>query len=165
MSAKQILAKHEIIQIIKRMAFEIYEQNHAVNEIYLAGIDDNGVKIAEMIAENLKEISPIQPQLLRIDIEKDIKYQPKVEISNWPTVDDFSLVVIDDVLNSGRTMMYAICPFLELKVHKLQTAVLVNRSHKRFPIAVDFKGLELGTTIEEHIQVSMDDDDYSAALY
>lgn len=165
MSAKQILAQREIIQIIKRMAFEIYEQNHVLKEIHLAGIDDNGLKIAEMIAENLRNISQIQPKLLRIDIDKNVKYQPKVEVSNLPESEDFTIVVIDDVLNSGRTMMYAISPFLSLKVRKLQTAVLVNRSHKRFPVAVDFKGLELGTTIEEHIQVSMEDSNYSAALY
>ncbi len=165
MSAKQILAKREIEQIIKRMAFEIYEQNHVLKEIYLAGIDDNGLKIAEMIAENLRSISQIQPKLLRVDIDKDVKYQPKVEVSNLPESEDFTIVVIDDVLNSGRTMMYALSPFLSLKVRKLQTAVLVNRSHKRFPLAVDFKGLELGTTIEEHIQVNIKDNNYSAALY
>lgn len=165
MSAKQILAKHEIIQIIKRMAFEIYEQNHELKEIYLAGVDDNGLKIAEMIAENLREISQIQPLIFRIDIDKEVKHQPHVEISSLPESEDFTIVVIDDVLNSGRTMMHVLSPFLALKVRKLQTAVLVNRSHKRFPIAVDFKGLELGTTIEEHIQVSMEDHNYSAALY
>ncbi|GHE51524.1 MULTISPECIES: phosphoribosyltransferase family protein [Roseivirga] len=162
---KRILEKAQIEQIIRRMAYEIYEQNYDASKIFLAGIDNNGVKISEMLAREVRAISEIPVELIRIDIDKEAQSQPTVSFSKEPDVPNFTLIVVDDVLNSGRTMIYALDPFLKMKVRKIQTAVLVNRSHKRFPIAVDYKGFELGTTIEEHIHVQLTDEDYSAYLY
>lgn len=162
---KRILEKAQIEQIIRRMAYEIYEQNFDASKIFLAGIDVNGIKISELIAEEMKAISSIPIVLFKIDIDKNAQSQPLVSFSKEPDLPDFTLIIVDDVLNSGRTMMYAMDPFLKMQVRKIQTAVLVNRTHKRFPIAVDFKGFELGTTIEEHIHVKLDDGNYSAYIY
>ena len=113
----------------------------------------------------MNAISDIPVDLIRIDIDKDAQSQPVVRLSKEPDIDNFTVVIVDDVLNSGRTMVYALDPFLKMSVRNIQTAVLVNRTHKRFPIAVDYKGFELGTTIEEHIHVKLTDDESSAYLY
>lgn len=161
---KRILEHSQILQIIRRMAYEIHEHNHEAQELYFAGIDSNGVKISVMLKEEIEKISDIRVHLIRVDIDKSATSQPQVSFSAQPKVPGFTLIVIDDVLNSGGTMIYALDPFLKMNVSKIQTAVLVNRSHKRFPIAVDYKGFELGTTIQEHIDVQLDDE-YSAFLY
>lgn len=162
---KRILEKSQIEQIIRRMAYEIYENNYDAQKIFLAGIDVNGEKIAELIKREMNAISDIPVDLIRIDIDKDAQSQPVVRLSKEPDIDNFTVVIVDDVLNSGRTMVYALDPFLKMSVRNIQTAVLVNRTHKRFPIAVDYKGFELGTTIEEHIHVKLTDDESSAYLY
>jgi len=162
---KQILDSGQIRQKIKRMAYEIYEQNHTVQQIVIAGIDNMGYKLSELIASELEKISDIRVSLVRIDIDKEATSQPQVEFSGVPELADFTLIIVDDVLNSGRTMIHAMDPFLKMNVRKVQTAVLVNRSHKRFPIAVDYKGLELATTLQEHIEVQLNEHDFSAYLY
>ena len=159
---KQILDDAQIRQILRRMAYEIYEDNFDKKDIVLAGIDTNGVKISEKIKEEIQAISDIHIQLIQVDIDKSAKSQPQVSFSAEPSTANFTLIIIDDVLNSGSTMIYALDPFLKMNVSKIQTAVLVHRSHKRFPIAVDFKGLELATTIEEHIEVILKEE---AAAY
>lgn len=162
---KQILDKAQIDQKIRRMAYEIYEQNHEQKEIILAGVDQNGLKLSISLKKEIDAISDIKVHVIKLDVEKDAPVQPKVDLSEFPQIDQFTVVVVDDVLNSGRTMIYAIDPFLQLGAKKIQTAVLVNRSHKRYPISVDYKGLELATTIQEHIQVDLSESDSSAYLY
>lgn len=162
---KRILEKSQIDQIIRRMAYEIYENNYDAQKIFLAGIDNNGEKISQLIKKEMEAISEIPIELIRIDIDKDAKSQPVVSYSKEPDVPNFTMVVVDDVLNSGRTMIYAFDPFLRMPVRNIQTAVLVNRTHKRFPIAVDYKGFELGTTIEEHIHVKLTEEESAVYLY
>lgn len=162
---KQILDQQEIVQILKRMAYQIYEQNYQTDKLFFFGIAANGLKLAELLSKELAAISQIQSECMLIDIDKSAQSQPDLSHVKMPEGGPFTMVVVDDVLNSGRTMMYALDPLLKLKVAKLQTCVLVNRSHKRFPLAVDYKGLELGTTIEEHIEVQLEKDNYSAFLY
>ena len=162
---KQILNTGEIRQKLKRIAYEIYEQNYDAQDILIAGIDEMGFKLSELITADLEKICNIALHLVRIDIDKEATSQPKVEFSEIPELSNFTLIVVDDVLNSGKTMLHALDPFLKMNVRKIQTAVLVNRSHKRFPIAVDYKGLELATTLQEHIEVQRVDDEYSAYLY
>ena len=161
---KQILNKSQIDQIIRRMAYEIYENNFDKKELVFAGIDTNGVKISEQLKEEIQNISDIRIELIQIGIDKSAKSQPQVSFSAKPSFSSFTMVVVDDVLNSGATMIYALDPFLKMDAKKIQTAVLVHRSHKRFPIAVDFKGLELATTIEEHIEVNLEGE-FAAYLY
>ncbi len=162
---KQILDKQQIDQILKRMAYQIYEQNYQAETIYLFGIAQNGLKLAELIGEEITSISQIKVNPILVDIDKSARSQPNLDHVNMPEGKELTIIVVDDVLNSGRTMIYALDPLLKLDVAKLQTCVLVNRSHKRFPIAVDYKGLELGTTIQEHIEVQLEKENYSAYLY
>ena len=162
---KQILNKSQIEQKIRRMAYEIYEQNHELKDIILVGVAENGLKISSMLKKEIESISSIKVHLAKLSVEKDAPVQPQVEFSDFPKIEQFTMVLVDDVMNSGRTMIYALDPFLKMGAKKIQTAVLVNRSHKRFPISVDYKGFELATTIQEHIQVSLTDSDFSAYLY
>lgn len=162
---KRILEKSQIEQIIRRMAYEIYENNYDAKKLFLAGIDSNGEKISQLLKKEINAISEIPVELIRIDIDKDAESQPVVSYSKAPDIANFTMILVDDVLNSGRTMIYAFDPFLKMPVRNIQTAVLVNRTHKRFPIAIDYKGFELGTTIEEHIHVKLTDEEYAAYLY
>lgn len=162
---KLILDQQEINQILKRMAYQIYEQNYQADKLFFFGIASNGLKLAELLSVEIEAISKLQTECILIDIDKSAQSQPDLSHVKMPEGGPFTIIVVDDVLNSGRTMMYALDPLLKLKVAKIQTCVLVNRSHKRFPLAVDYKGLELGTTIEEHIEVQLQKDNYSAYLY
>ncbi len=162
---KQILDKSQIEQKIRRMAYEIYEQNHELKQIILVGVAENGLKISSMLKKEIESISKISVHVAKLSVEKDAPVQPQVQFSDFPEIEQFTMVLVDDVMNSGRTMIYALDPFLKMGAKKIQTAVLVNRSHKRFPISVDYKGLELATTIQEHIQVNLTDSDFSAYLY
>ncbi|WP_421977967.1 phosphoribosyltransferase family protein [Roseivirga seohaensis] len=162
---KQILDKSQIEQKIRRMAYEIYEQNHELKQIVLVGVAENGLKISSMLKKEIESISKISVHVAKLSVEKDAPVQPQVQFSDFPEIEQFTMVLVDDVMNSGRTMIYALDPFLKMGAKKIQTAVLVNRSHKRFPISVDYKGLELATTIQEHIQVNLTDSDFSAYLY
>jgi pyrimidine operon attenuation protein/uracil phosphoribosyltransferase len=162
---KQILNKAQIDQIIVRMAYQIYEQNHKVDKLYFFGLAQNGLTLAKMLGEELSKISKIDSEAILMDIDKEAKSQPNLDHVQMPKGENLTIIVVDDVLNSGRTMIYALDPILKLSLAKLQTCVLVNRSHTRFPIAVDYKGLELGTTIEEHIEVQLERKNYSAYLY
>tara|TARA_R110001592_G_scaffold3945_1_gene22384 strand:- start:851 stop:1354 length:504 start_codon:yes stop_codon:yes gene_type:complete len=162
---KQILDKSQIEQKIRRMAYEIYEQNHELKEIILVGVAENGLKISSMLKREIEAISKITVHVAKLNVEKDAPVQPQVEFSEFPKIEQFTMILVDDVLNSGRTMVYALDPFLKMGAKKIQTAVLVNRSHKRFPISVDYKGLELATTIQDHIQVTLSESEWSAHLY
>ena len=162
---KQILSKAQIEQKIRRMAYEIYEQNHELDQLILVGIAANGLKISSVLKEEIESISNIKVHLAELNVEKDAPVQPQVNFTNFPEIEQFTMLLVDDVLNSGRTMVYALDPFLKMGAKKIQTAVLVNRSHKRFPISVDYKGLELATTIQDHIQVTLSDSEWSAHVY
>jgi pyrimidine operon attenuation protein/uracil phosphoribosyltransferase len=152
---KQILDKAQIEQKIRRMAYEIYEQNHDQTELILAGVDLNGLRLSNALKVELAAICDIKLHVIKLDVEKDAPVQPNIDLSGFPKIDQSTVIIVDDVLSSGRTMIYALDPFLQL----------VNRSHKRFPISVDYKGLELATTIQEHIQVDLSDSDSCAYLY
>ncbi|MGW8122690.1 phosphoribosyltransferase family protein [Roseivirga echinicomitans] len=162
---KQILNRSQIEQKIRRMAYEIYEQNHELKDIILVGIAENGLKISSMLKKELEAISEINVHVSNLFVEKNAAVQPNVEFTDFPEIEQFTMVLVDDVMNSGRTMMYALDPFLRMGAKKIQTAALVNRSHKRFPISIDYNGLELATTIQDHIQVNLTDSDFSAHLY
>jgi pyrimidine operon attenuation protein/uracil phosphoribosyltransferase len=162
---KKILDNDQVEQILKRMAYQIYEQNYQADMIHLFGVAQNGLRLAQSIEKEISQISEIQTSCVLVDIDKSARSQPDLAHVALPEGKDLTIVVVDDVLNSGRTMIYALEPFLKLNLAKLQTCVLVNRAHKRFPVEVDYKGLELGTTIEEHIEVQLEKGNFSAYLY
>jgi len=151
-----ILDKKQIQQKINRIAYQILEDNLDEKEIVLAGIWDRGYKVALRLQQVLSEISEIKITLLRIDIERQSsKLIAKTDLpeSNWKNK---VIILVDDVLNSGKTLAYGLGVFLNTPHKKIRTVVLVDRSHKIFPIATDFVGLQLATILKEHVDVIMD---------
>jgi pyrimidine operon attenuation protein/uracil phosphoribosyltransferase len=153
-----ILNRTQTLQKIKRIAYEIYENNFQEEEIVLAGIYDRGYLFARILEQELKAISPLRIRLVKISLEKFSTVQSAVTL-DCPAQDlrNRSIVVVDDVLNSGRTLMHSLQPFLQIEIKKLQTAVIVDRSHRAFPIAAGYVGYSLSTTIQEHIEAELED--------
>lgn len=153
-----ILDHNKIDQKINRIAYQIFEDNYDQSEIIMAGIAKNGYLFAEILKARLESISDIKVNLKELVIDKKNPLNSKAELKMESSeIKNQSIVVVDDVLNSGKTMMYALQAFLAAPLKKLSIAVLVNRSHKRFPVNADFVGLSLATTLKEHIEVSFED--------
>lgn len=153
----QILTADQLRQKIRRIAFQIYENNFDEPALVLAGVAGEGFVFAQTLVLELKQIAPMPISLLKIELDKTQSAQPPVTLS--PTTDfrDKVIVVADDVLNSGRTLAFALQPFLELPLRKLQVAVLVDRNHPRYPVAADYRGYALSTTLAEHVDVVLTD--------
>jgi pyrimidine operon attenuation protein/uracil phosphoribosyltransferase len=152
-----ILYTIQIHQKIKRIAYQIYESNSAEKEVIIAGIVGNGFTFSKKIAKVLEEISSIKVTLCEVIIDKK---EPLKPITTSLAVADYKnkpLVLVDDVLNSGTTLIYGIKHFLEVPLKRFKTAVLVNRNHKKYPVKADFKGISLSTSIKEHVQVAFTD--------
>ena len=154
---KTIILNNEQIQHkTKRIAYQIYESNINESEVILAGIKENGFIFAKKIKEALTQISPINVTLCEVIIDKK---KPRNPISTSLDASEYknkSLVLVDDVLNSGTTLIYAAKLFLEVPLKRFKTVVLVNRNHKKYPIKADFKGISLSTSMQEHIYVEFD---------
>lgn len=166
MPNKTIILDHQKIeQKINRIAHQIFEDNYNQKKLIIAGIASNGFILAQLIADKLKEISPLEIVLEELHIDKKNPINSKVEMNLSPNeIKNQSIVLVDDVLNSGKTMMYGLQHFLNAPLKRLSTAVLVDRSHKRFPVNADYVGMSLATTMKEHIEVSFEKDAYSAFL-
>ncbi|MCF6350998.1 MAG: phosphoribosyltransferase [Flavobacteriaceae bacterium] len=154
MSKSIILTNEQIKHKIKRIAYQIYENNVTEKEIIIAGIVDNGYIFAEKLKKELKKICKIKIQLCQVTVNKKQPIKNNIKTSLKPEqYTDLSLVLVDDVLNSGATLIYAVKHFLDTPLKQFKTAVLVNRDHKKYPIKADFKGISLSTSIQEHITV------------
>ena len=149
-----ILNARQIQQRIDRIAYQVYENNYRENEIIIAGIASNGYLLAERIAKKLCDISSIKIRLAEIIVNKKEPLSEKVKVSlPEKELKGKVVIIVDDVLESGRTMMYGIDPFLKYSVKRLVTVVLVDRDHHSFPVKADFVGISLATTMQEHIDV------------
>ena len=159
-----ILTHKEITHKTKRIAYQIYETFSNEDEVILAGITSNGYIFAQKIAAELAQNSNLKVTLCEVKINKQ---NPKDGITTSiqkEAYENKGLVLIDDVLNSGTTLIYGVKHFLEVSLNKFKTAVLVDRNHKKYPVKVDFKGISLSTSLQEHIQVVFDDEDSFAYL-
>jgi pyrimidine operon attenuation protein / uracil phosphoribosyltransferase len=150
---KYILDEATTGRKLKRMAYEISENNIDETEIILAGIDENGVVIAKEIQKLLGEITGYKTQLIHISLNK--RNPTEIRLSENIDFNNKVIIIIDDVANSGKTLLYALKPFLEFHPKKIQILVLVERSHKAFSIKPDYVGISLSTTIQEHIFVEV----------
>jgi pyrimidine operon attenuation protein/uracil phosphoribosyltransferase len=163
MSKNIILTNQEIEHKTKRIAYQIYETFADEEEIVLAGIANSGFIFAKKIAETLEFISTLKVSLCEVQINKQ---NPELEIHTSLTKEQYTnkgLVLIDDVLNSGTTLIYAVRHFLDVPLKKFKTAVLVDRNHKKYPVKADFKGISLSTSLLEHVQVVFDENGESYA--
>jgi len=149
----QILDHTKIQHIVKRMAYQIYESNVNETQIILAGIKENGFLLAKKLKKEVENISPLKVVLCEIVINKK---NPLGSITSSLSLDEIknqSIIVIDDVLHSGGTLIHAVKYVLEVPVKQIKTAVLIDRNHKKFPIKADFKGISLSTSMNENVAV------------
>lgn len=153
MSQNTILNHQEIEHKIRRIAYQIYETFVDEPEIVLAGIASNGFVFAKKLAVELERISTIKISLCEVFINKQNPNIPITTTLSKESYENKGVVLVDDVLNSGTTLIYGVKHFLEVPLKKLKTAVLVDRNHKKYPVKADFKGLSLSTSLLEHVQV------------
>jgi pyrimidine operon attenuation protein / uracil phosphoribosyltransferase len=156
-----ILDKEGVKRKLRRMALEMAEQNNNEKELLIAGIVGTGVVVAQVIAAELKRIIPVNVTVVTIQLDKKNPLQVTVEPQT--DVQDKVIIITDDVANTGKTMFYALKPFMQAYPKKLQTLVLVERSHKLFPIQTDYTGLTIATTLQEHIAVEAKGEEITGA--
>ncbi|CAM1354113.1 phosphoribosyltransferase family protein [Tenacibaculum insulae] len=154
-----ILNNIQVEQKIRRIAFQIYESNSNEKEIVIAGIVENGYLFTEKICAVLSKISPLKVTLCKVFIDKKNPINSVTTSLSTDAYKNKSLVLIDDVLNSGTTLIYAVKHFLDTPLKRFKTAVLVNRNHKKYPVKADFKGISLSTSIKEHVVVEFKDNE------
>ncbi len=160
-----ILSGTQIDQRINRIAYQVYEDNVDEQEIVIAGIAKSGYVFATKIADALKKISSIKVQLIEVIIDKHSQVRKEIEVPlNKEQLQGKVIILVDDVLNSGKTLIYALRPFLNADIKKIRTVVLVDRNHKRYPISADFTGLSLATTMQEHVTVEFENGNATAFL-
>ena len=164
MKEKKILDKEQIQEKIKRISYEIYEENFDDKSILICGIEKNGSIIAKRIIKELESICDIKIEFMSINLNKK-KPLNTVEIkSSKNNIKNKSIILIDDVSNTGKTLIYVIKELIKFEPKKINTAVLVNRDHTLFPIKINFIGLSLSTSIKSHIEVNLGNKDIGAYL-
>ncbi|MCL9809018.1 phosphoribosyltransferase domain-containing protein [Flavobacterium luminosum] len=159
-----ILNHQEIEYKIKRIAYQIYETFIDEKEIVIAGINGNGLIFAEKLSAVLMSISPIKVILCDVKIDKKNPSSAITTSIDKSVYTEKGLVLVDDVLNSGTTLIYGVRHFLDVPLKKFKTAVLVDRNHKKYPVKADFKGISLSTSILEHVQVVFEKNNNYACL-
>lgn len=153
---KYVLNREVAAKKLQRMAYEVMENNMDEDKIILAGIRDNGLVIAKCIQQILSDISSLKTELISISLDK--RQPGKIDLSKRLDFNGHVVIVVDDVVSSGKTLLYSLKPFLEFQPKKIQTLVLVERSYKNFPVIPDYVGLSISTTLQDHIFVEVKDD-------
>ena len=161
----QILNHRQIEQKIRRLAIEIMERNTEERELVIAGINNAGMTLARLLHAEITALATSPIYLTRIHLspanplaEPVTLDMPVEELSGRP------ILIVDDVANTGRTLHYAMKPLLDVLPKKIEIAVMVDRKHKSFPIRPDYVGLELATTLREHIDVRFEEGNYAVYL-
>lgn len=162
--AHKILSHPEIAHKIQRIAYQIYESNVNEKEIVVAGIIGTGLDFAKKLAAALEKITTAKVTLCEVKMDKKNPLKGVTTSLKREEYENKSLVIVDDVLNSGSTLIYGVHHFLEVPLKQLKTAVLVNRNHKKYPVKADFKGISLSTSLQEHVVVSFDPENNAVYL-
>jgi pyrimidine operon attenuation protein/uracil phosphoribosyltransferase len=158
-----ILDQIQIEQKIKRMAYEVWEKNSAAKELYFVGIADMGSILAKQLADVVSEISNIKIHIQELHINKQKPWETEV-VTTSTIPKNKTIILVDDVANSGKTLIYALPKLLEFQPSKIQIAVLVDRKHKSYPITPDIIGNSVSTTLQDDIRVSVDNGKIVAAF-
>lgn len=159
-----ILDKKQIAHKIKRMAYQVYETNVEETEVIIAGIKENGFILAKKLKSEVEKISPIKVILCEVKIDKKNPSAPIKTSLDPKEYTNRSLLLVDDVLHSGTTLIYGIKHFLDVPLKQFKTAVLVDRNHKKYPVKADFKGISLSTSLNENVKVVFEKDRDRAIL-
>jgi pyrimidine operon attenuation protein / uracil phosphoribosyltransferase len=149
-----VLDDGQVRKKISRMAYEIYENNFEEKSLILAGVDGQGYVLAQLLQKELQSISELTSTVVKISIDKNTPENSEVTLDvSAKELSKKNIILVDDVLNTGRILTYGMKPFLSLVVKKIEVAVLVNRSHSLFPVLPKYTGYELSTTLDDHIEV------------
>ena len=160
-----ILNTEQIYQKINRISYQIFEDNHTEKEIIVVGIANKGYLFAEKIAVQLEEISTSKITLAKLTINKDNPIENNGELDISPEeLNNKVIILVDDVLNSGKALIYGVKYLLDFPIKKMSTVVLVDRNHKKYPIGTHYVGLSLSTTLQNHISVEFKGSKISAFL-
>lgn len=151
-----VLEHRQIQQKIVRIAHEIIEDLLTIDTIHIVGIAGNGMVMAELLVDEMRKISSQRMLLSKIELDKDSPLSREIKHQGGEDLKGASVVLVDDVINSGKTIQYALNHLLLQPVHQVKTVTLVDRKHRRFPIHADFVGLQLSTTMQERVEVSFE---------
>jgi len=166
MAEKLLVLNHQQIQQkIDRIAYQILEDNFEEEEIIIAGILSQGSVIAKRIKAVLEKIAPFKCSMINIQLDKDSSHLEASIDADINTCANKVVILVDDVLNSGKTLAYGFGVFLDVPLKKLRTVVLVDRNHKSFPVSTDFAGMALSTVIKQHVYVSLSESGEEDAVY
>lgn len=161
----KILNQLQIDQKITRIAHEIIENTTDVDSIFIAGICGNGVLIANKVGEIIKQNSNLTCTIFEINLDKENPLSAEISSSiDIQLIKNAYVILIDDVVNSGKTMQYALTKILEQNTKNIKTVALVDRTHRRFPIKCDFVGLTLSTTLQNRVEIELSDKESYAYL-
>jgi len=152
-STTLVLNAQQMEQKLCRMAWEVLEKNHQESHIVIAGISPRGSILAQRLSKHLSNISSIMVEVIEIKLNKANPLSSPVQVSTHSELNDKVVVLVDDVLKSGKTLMYGAQYFLNQSIKKLMTAILIDRNYKTYPIKADVVGLSLATTLQEHVTV------------
>ncbi|WP_409035035.1 phosphoribosyltransferase family protein [Mucilaginibacter sp. X4EP1] len=160
-----ILNQQQIQQKIDRIAYQILEDNFDEEEILIAGILPSGNKIAHRIKSILDEIAPFKSKFIGIELDKQSSSLKATIDFDVKDCSNKVVILVDDVLNSGKTLAYGFGVFRDVPLKKLRTAVLIDRNHKKFPMITDFAGIALSTVLKEHVDVILDEEGEDDGVY
>jgi len=160
-----ILDTEQIKQKVNRIAYQIIEDNCYEKEIIVVGIDKKGYLFANLISDQLKEISEIKITLAKLTIDKENAYanNEKLDIEA-SELKDKVIILVDDVLNTGKALIFGVKFLLNFPIKKMSTVVLVDRNNKKYPIGTHYVGLALSTTLKNHISVEFKGKEIKAYL-
>ena len=160
----EVLNQEEILRICNRFAFQILENSTDSNIIHIVGIKEKGFEIAKIIENELKSITNKSIILRSIKINK--KNPKDLVLSNLKSNEKIDTIfLVDDVLNSGQTLIYSLSFLLKFNFKSIRTLVLIDRNHKQFPVKVDYKGISLSTNISDNIQLLNNNHQLKAVLF
>ncbi len=162
--ATVILDNKQTSHKIRRMAYQVYETNVNESEVIIAGIMKNGFLLAKRLKKEVEKISPIKVTLCEVFVDKKVPTNPVTTSLATEEIENKSIVLVDDVLHSGTTLIYGVKHFLEVPLKQFKTAVLVDRNHKKYPVKADFKGISLSTSLNENVAVQFDRNSCTAIL-
>ena len=154
-STTLVLNAQQIEQKLCRMAWEVLEKNHQESHIVIAGISPKGSILAQRLSKHLSDISSIMVEVIEVKLDKVDPLSSPAQVSTHGELNDKVVVLVDDVLKSGKTLMYGAQYFLNQPIKKLMTAILIDRDYKNYPVNADVVGLSLATTLQEHVTVDL----------
>ena len=160
----EVLDHDQILRICNRFAFQILENSIDSDVIHIIGIKEKGFDIAKIVERELKSITKKNISLSSIKIDKKNPKDSVLSDSNLNKNID-TIFLIDDVLNTGKTLIYSLSFLLKFNFKSIKTLVLIDRNHKQFPIKVDYKGISLSTNINDNIKLLNDNKKLKAILF